>query len=822
MAGGVESSSLIVSLIDRVTGPARKASSSIRGIGTAARAVDGTLAGRLSAALDANAKRMDAMRGRMVDAVAYAWALQRALGAPIGAGLRFGTTLEDIGQKASLSGQALDRLGDQIRAIAKATGRAGQETAGTFDALLGLGLGGATDADNVRAALDMMPAINKVATAYRAASDDIARAGQAVFANLKVPAAEVIKAFDAMASSGKAGAFELRDMARYFPSITAMAANLGVKGVKGAADLAAALQVVRQGAGNAEEAATNLINVLQKASTPATQKAFAKVGINFRKEFDKAVAAGKSPIEAMAELTQKALKKKGVKIGDLFEDRQAQLGILALLADMERYRKIRDEAIKASGEVEADFLRRMQTAGAKVDRFLGSVENLNIALGNALLPTLTTITDKLVPMINAIGSLSERFPNVTAGIVGTTAGLVGLRIAVAGARFVFGGLAGGLLTVGLAGAKILRPLAGLLSWGRKAEVAIPAAMAGFSRASQNMERSGRAAQNASAAMVRGMGAARQASDRMIAGMSSAAASAPVTGFVAYGTRAGRAIANGMRAMMAGGTLLSFIPEVIADLQRTAEQRLAASNESAKAWKSFSDSLDASAVGKWWQDVQAQVRGWTLDLASVGTSAITSMIDGMQSMLGDLLAWFRELPAKILAAIGSIDIGSLIKWPSMPSWMSGGGPAPAPAAGSNNRSAGRWGPTGLNRDSTSGLAIGPGRATGGPVRKGTIYPVGEEGPELFSPSQNGQILPNRAYREAARPLPAAASAPVGASVIINAPVSVALNMKVNGLKDVERIAREASRKVADELGSTLNRQLRRQSETAFASSLYGMK
>jgi len=38
---------------------------------------------------------------------------------------------------------------------------------------------------------------------------------------------------------------------------------------------------------------------------------------------------------------------------------------------------------------------------------------------------------------------------------------------------------------------------------------------------------------------------------------------------------------------------------------------------------------------------------------------------------------------------------------------------------------------------------PGRAEGGPVRAGSTYLVGEQGPELFVPGANGQIIPNHA-------------------------------------------------------------------------------
>ena len=35
----------------------------------------------------------------------------------------------------------------------------------------------------------------------------------------------------------------------------------------------------------------------------------------------------------------------------------------------------------------------------------------------------------------------------------------------------------------------------------------------------------------------------------------------------------------------------------------------------------------------------------------------------------------------------------------------------------------------------------GLADGGPAKKGTPYIVGEEGPELFVPDQNGTVIPN---------------------------------------------------------------------------------
>lgn len=41
------------------------------------------------------------------------------------------------------------------------------------------------------------------------------------------------------------------------------------------------------------------------------------------------------------------------------------------------------------------------------------------------------------------------------------------------------------------------------------------------------------------------------------------------------------------------------------------------------------------------------------------------------------------------------------------------------------------------------AVGSGKAAGGPVSAGNLYPVGEHGPELFAPGVSGSIIPNNA-------------------------------------------------------------------------------
>lgn len=102
----------------------------------------------------------------------------------------------------------------------------------------------------------MMSPIGRAATAYRAEIEDLAKAGYAAFDNLKVKAEDFGRALDVMAQAGKEGAFELKDMAQHFPSLTAAAQALKMGGLDGVAKLAAMLQIARKGAADGSEDAT--------------------------------------------------------------------------------------------------------------------------------------------------------------------------------------------------------------------------------------------------------------------------------------------------------------------------------------------------------------------------------------------------------------------------------------------------------------------------------------------------------------------------------------------------------------------------------------
>src|SRR5690606_28573043 len=145
--------------------------------------------------------------------------------------------------------------------------------------------------------------------------------------------------------------------------------------------------------------------------------------------------AGMAPIEAIADITRKALKGDLSRLGDLFTDAQVQKGLRPLIQNLDLYRQIRAEAMSAQGVVEEDYQRRLVTGQLATQRIQIAMENLNLAIGSALLPALANLGDVIVPIITKMAEWAEANPVLTQAIVALSAGLVGLRVAAIAAQF---------------------------------------------------------------------------------------------------------------------------------------------------------------------------------------------------------------------------------------------------------------------------------------------------------------------------------------------------------------------------------------------------
>ena len=378
-----------------------------------------------------------------------------AMGAGIWRGVKaaqeYQSSMTDIAQKANLSRVEADRMGAGLLVAAKAANQLPDALQAGVDTLSGFGL-------DPRKAVAMMTPIGRAATAYKAEIADLSAAAFAANDNLKVPVEQTARVIDIMAQAGKSGAFEIKDMAGAFPSLTAGYQALGQTGTGAVADLAAALQIARKGAGDSATAANNVANVIQKISSPATIKAFSKFGIDLPKALKKAYAEGKTPLEAIAELTKKATGGDLGKMGFLFEDAQVQQGLRPLIQNMEEYRRIRAEAAGASGVTDTDFAERLKDSAEQSKRLEINAKALGITMGALLLPTVNAITQRAGAFANRVADLAARHPRLAKAVGIGALALAGLFIVLGGGAIALAGLMlpiavvnSGLVAMGVAG-----------------------------------------------------------------------------------------------------------------------------------------------------------------------------------------------------------------------------------------------------------------------------------------------------------------------------------------------------------------------------------
>jgi len=379
-----------------------------------------------------------------------------AMAAPIIAGIHaaqeYESTMTDIGQKADLSRPKTEALGKGLLIAARAANQMPADMQAGVDALAGLGT-------SVPDAVAMMTPIGRAATAYKAEIADLSNASFAATDNLKVPIGQTQKVIDIMAAAGKAGAFEIKDMAGVFPSLTAAYQALGQKGTGAVADLAAGLQIARKGAGDSASAGTNLANVLQKISSPATVKAFDKMGVNLPNALKKAYKEGKTPLEAIAEITNRTLKGDLSKLGYLFEDSQVQQGLRPLIQNMELFRKIRADAMKSDGTTDRDFTERMKDSAEQSKALRTNAAILAITLGAQLLPTVNAGLKAFNGFATWIGDAAKRHPSLAKSLAIGAGAFATLFLILGGGAIVLSGLmapfaalsfAAGALGIGLA------------------------------------------------------------------------------------------------------------------------------------------------------------------------------------------------------------------------------------------------------------------------------------------------------------------------------------------------------------------------------------
>lgn len=313
---------------------------------------------------------------------------------------------------ANISDMTIEQVGkvaDALRASASDVNQSASDLLEGLSFLMGKGLSEGTS-------LTAIDVIGKAATATGATVDHMSAASYAVIKNLGIEAVNLGRALDMMAMSGKLGGFELKDMAQYFPGITAAAKNLGIQGEAGLSRLTAALQVAITGASDPAQAANNFQNFLVKMTSPETVNKFKKMGIDIRKEMDNAVKNGIDPMEYMLVRMHDLAETNKHVIGDVFGDMQVQAFLKPLIANLEDYRNYRDQTLTANGVIDKDFGRVMDTLTEQWKKFVIELGN-TMANGEGVAGILKDIVKSMTSLVTAVNEFAIANPELAGGLV---------------------------------------------------------------------------------------------------------------------------------------------------------------------------------------------------------------------------------------------------------------------------------------------------------------------------------------------------------------------------------------------------------------------
>lgn len=357
--------------------------------------------------------------------VGQAWASLRAIGAAVGIASDLEHELMQAGITADMTNEQIAGLKTQLRGLAvpDRTNQSMQDLLKGFTALVSAGM----DKDKASA---MLEALGRTATASQASMDDLAKTAFVLNDTLGVAPDGMGKALDQLAFAGKQGAFELKDMARYFPVLGASAKAMGLQGTEAVTTLGAALQIAKKGAGDPSEAANNMKNFMAKMTAGETVERFAKHGVNLKKVFSDALAKGQNPMEVVLAKIQDMTKGNQFKLQELFNDQQVLDFLKPMLANMEEYKKLKAEIAGSSGTVDTDFARMMETNKELLKGFNTQLNKLGEAVGSALLPPFNMALKAITPVVTVLGDMANASPATTAAIVAVGAAVTLLPPAI--------------------------------------------------------------------------------------------------------------------------------------------------------------------------------------------------------------------------------------------------------------------------------------------------------------------------------------------------------------------------------------------------------
>lgn len=436
MAGKTLRSSLIVSLFDRATGPAKKIVKAVKGIGKSVEEVNGipvNFGVKLNRAIKQNNRALAQTRGQLLDAVAGFYTLKAAISAPVGAAMDFESAMADVRKVVDFpTPEALLAFKRELVDLSK---EIPITVAGLTEIAAAAGQAGIAGEDLTK----FTEAAAKIGTAFDISADEAGSALAKLMTGLGLTIDEAISLSDAMnhlSNSQASSAAEILDVVR---RVGATAKQYGFTAEQVSAFASA---MIAAGA-ESEVAATSFRNMgmyltrgasaTKRQSSAMKQLGLDTVEVAKRMQED---AVG-TTIDVLKRIAALPKELQASVSSDIFGNEARALGPLLTNIGLleESLGMVADKATYA-GSAFKEFENRNATFGSKLQRFRNVMEALMITIGDALIPVLSDLIEKIAPVVEAFARFVENNQQLVAGLMIAVGGLIAFRSAVIGLKFI--------------------------------------------------------------------------------------------------------------------------------------------------------------------------------------------------------------------------------------------------------------------------------------------------------------------------------------------------------------------------------------------------
>ena len=396
-------------------------------------------------------------------------------------------------------------LGEAVKRAVRVGGGSRDSAADALDAMIASGGMGKNNAESIKNSIEALPTITKFATASGADPTELANIAVRGMQSFGIKSAELPKALDMAMAAGQAGGFEIKDMAKWLPQQMAAARMSGLSGLAGFGSLLAANQASVITAGTKDEAGNNLVNLLAKINSKDTANDFKKLHIDLPGSLAAKRGKGMDSLDAfvsfaddianrdknytalrqntkaasgsdrIAMLNSQADILQGSAVGQIIQDRQALMSLVALMNNREYVEDVKKTIGKSAGTGDNAHQLIADTPSFKADQ-LGAEKQFAEQEG------FKKIDESLGKTAEWLTDLARKYPDLASGMSLATEAVKTFAATLAGIGI------GGLLTGGVIGSKALAATAaaetatagvGSVSAATGAAVAAPAAAAGL-------------------------------------------------------------------------------------------------------------------------------------------------------------------------------------------------------------------------------------------------------------------------------------------------------------------------------------------------------